>query len=108
MPQETTRDAQIDATVTTFINVIRHQERRLRNAAALRKVLGEALDRGEDPAHYRLEFLRTSVLRVNDALAECARQFDAEHPDDRCSAADFIDILATTMHRLQVAARRRG
>ncbi len=108
MPQDSTKEAQIEATVTTLVNVIRHQERRLRNAMAMRKTIGEALARGEDPVHYRLDFIRSSVLRVNDALAECARQFDEEHPDDRCSAADFIDILATTRHRMESALRRRG
>jgi hypothetical protein len=92
------KDEQIELTSETFVNVLRHQKQLLLNAVALRKKIQAALDRGETPDHYRVDFIRTSALRVNNCLADCAKDFNEAHQDDRCTAADLIDILNTVIN----------
>lgn len=91
----------IDDTIRTFENVIAHAGQRLKTGEALRGRLQSALARGEDPNHYRLEWIRSGVLRINNTLLKLAEEFNAAHPDDRCSVQDLGDVLASTLATLK-------
>lgn len=56
-----------------------------------------SLKRGEQPQGYRAEWIRESARRLIDELEQIAKDFNAKHPNDRCSAQDLMDVLATTM-----------
>lgn len=84
-----------------FANEVLHtlvtaHKARLANSIQRRNTVMEAINRGEEPSGYRVDFLRASAKRILVELAEIAREFNAEYPDDRCTAQDFIDILGTT------------
>jgi hypothetical protein len=73
------------------------QKKRLENSVQKRNALMASIDRGENPTGYRADFLRDSAKRVLMELASIAKDFNDAHPDDRCTAQDFVDILNTTI-----------
>lgn len=95
--------AQIEYIVTSLLAVKRMQSTRLQRGLALRQVLGKRLAAGEMPEHYRVQWLSSSVDRIMAVLGEVATEFNAAHPDDVASSADFIDILSSTINTLKIA-----
>jgi hypothetical protein len=78
-----------------FIALAREHETRMERGARLRKEMHEALQEGREAVGYRPDFIRDSAILIIQALGELAKEFDAEHPDDKCSGADLMDIIAT-------------
>lgn len=65
-----------------------------------RQAYFEALERGEEPNNYRIEFISKTANQAIGWLAERAVEFNRQFPQDRLSAEDFKDILATAHARL--------
>lgn len=78
-------------------NLLTTQKKRLENSVQKRNALMASIDRGETPTGYRADFLRESAQRILIELGAIARDFNAAHPDDRCTAQDFVDVLNTTI-----------
>jgi hypothetical protein len=55
----------------------------------------QSLKDGKVPGGYRANWLKDSALLMIDVLGQIAKDFDTAHSDDKCSAADLLDILAT-------------
>ncbi len=91
----------IDFAASTILDFVRDKDRRLRTGVELREALGKALARGEEPFHYRIDWLRESSNRVTDLLQTLASEFNQAHPADMCSATDLVDVLATTLGRIK-------
>lgn len=102
----TPKDASVEYTIKTLENAIAHHQQRLKNGEKLRERVGEAINRGEYPDHYRVRWIQDSVQRVNDTLIQVAEEFNRAHPEDRCSAQDLGDVLASTLAALYQAAKR--
>jgi hypothetical protein len=81
---------------TVFESMLTEKLDRLKHGAILRQTMFDTIQRGETPKGYRADWLRKQAAHLNSALGEIARKFDAEHPDDKCSVQDLLDILATT------------
>ena len=94
-----TTEEQIEFTVAVFSNVLHDRRDRIAAGIRRREEAHELAQQGK--TNYRTEWVRDSVLRVVDTLAEIARDFDAKHPDDQCTTKDFGDILMSTIRALQ-------
>jgi hypothetical protein len=90
---------------TAFTALATEKQDRLTNGLVLRQQMHDAIKRGERPPGYRPAWLKTQSLDLVRILTEIAQRFDAEHPDDRCSVSDIMDVLATTMGLFRGAAK---
>ncbi len=70
----------------------------------MREQLFRALEEGLEPDHYRIEWIRQSVNQVFDVLQTIALQFNDQHPDDKCSAQDLMDILNSAVATITAKA----
>lgn len=77
------------------------EKSRLYNGAAIRREIRDAIDRGEEPVGYRVEWLKKSSQKVIHTLHEVAKEFNKEYPHDKASVQDLCDILNTTLKRLK-------
>lgn len=89
-------DAKMQYAANVFAALVSDTDARLRRGLALRKAMHEALARGEDPQGYRPKWLKATSLLLVKFIGDQAEKFDAEHPDDRVSVADILDLLHTT------------
>ena len=78
-----------------FINIIVSHQNRLQRGIKLRELMRKDLENGKTPSGYRYEYLKDSAYKVINLLGKLAEDFDNEHPDDRYSAGDIADVVAT-------------
>lgn len=90
---------EIDFTVNTLLTVVRTGNTKLHNAVKRREETYDAIQRGEET--YRTKWIQDSVMRVVDTLLVISADFDAQYPDECCSAQDLGDILASTIATLR-------
>jgi hypothetical protein len=99
-----TKSSVLDFAVSTILAFVRQNAQRLEDGVATREAIAGALARGEEVHHYRIDWLHESSRRVFDLLQRLGEEFNAAHPDDRCSTRDFGDVLATTSARIRAKA----
>jgi len=75
-------------------------EAALKRGLMRRTEMVKAMEKGESVSGYRSDWISQSADRVLQVLRECAKTLHEEHPDDRASALDLIDILATARSRV--------
>ena len=83
-----------------FLQARANLKSRLQAGAADRDRLASSLERGESPTGYRLDWHLQASKKLWGLLVEEARQFNAQHPGDRVSVADMLDVLASATARL--------
>ncbi len=101
-----TTEEQISFTVSAFLSVLDDSARRIKRSTRLRDQIHEALMRGDEPDHYRVEWMRESVVEIFSLLETIATKFNEAHPDDVCTSQDFEDLLASTLATLNSARDR--
>lgn len=97
----------IDFVLTMMKKLLAHQEVRLQNGLRKRNEIRAAIQRGEIPKGYRMDWLRDSGYEVISLLTKIAQKFDKQHPTDKASVNDLIDILSTTSLLLQKFAKEQ-
>lgn len=96
-----TKEEKIDFAVQVMKKFAENQELKLARGARLRSELREAIKRGQAPKGYRADWLRDSGYQLLRVLSKIANKFDREHPDDRASVSDLMDILNTAQFLLK-------
>lgn len=86
----------IQYTTSVFVAMVSEREDRLARGVRMRNAMHEQIARGEKPTGYRPEWLKHSAIKLVQTLQQMASDFDKAHPDDKCSVADLLDVLATT------------
>lgn len=81
---------------SVFVAMVSEREDRLARGVRLREAMHEQIERGEKPTGYRADWLKQAALKLVRQLQQMASEFDKDHPDDKCSVADLLDVLATT------------
>lgn len=76
-------------------------ETKVRYGQRQRNAMVEALNRGEDPRGYRVEWISKVANQVISLLGERGIEFNTAYPQDRISTEDFQDVLATAQARLR-------
>jgi len=76
------------------------QKNRLEKAASDIDRLREQLAMGLEPTGYRAEWTRESALALVNVLQERCEVFDAQHPQDRASANDCLNVALTLVNML--------
>jgi len=84
-----------------LLRFVTDKEAKLRYGAKLRASMQASISRGEEPSGYRVEWILQTVSDIFTWLGTRAAEFNAKHPQDRVSADDFSDILATASARLK-------
>jgi hypothetical protein len=92
----------VNFTVETLVGVVRQKRQRLAHGLQLRDAIHAALDDGRELDHYRVAWIKDSVVRLFGELEEIARDFNRDHPDDCCSVHDFCDVLASAIGTLKM------
>lgn len=87
-----------------LVAVVGSEGNRLETGLRRRQMIREAIERGERPTGYRVEWLRQASLAVVSKLKEIGQEFNARNPDDQASVADFLDILANASTYLKEQA----
>ena len=64
----------------------------------------KVLEQGGQPGGYRAQWLKDSAMVIIDTLGDLAQDFDDSHCDDRCSANDLFDIMATAIGILKTGS----
>ena len=77
------------------------KQSKLMNGMLLRKEIRDALDRGEVPKGYRVDWLGESSHRIMGLLTQISMEFNDEHKDDAISVHDLLDVLTYTMYVLK-------
>lgn len=93
-------EQEIEATQHAFSQVIRRERQRLANGFKMRDYLAEQLASGVYPDHYRITWIEDGVTSVINHLRDLAIRFDEEHPNDKVSAHDFVDVLRSAIGTL--------
>lgn len=96
MDDQTLRNA--NAILIRFITDI---DSKLRYGSKQRQNYLEAIDRGEEPKGYRVEYICKTVEQLIGWLSIKAKEFNDKYPQDRISVEDLMDILATTHAKLK-------
>lgn len=91
-----TDSEKIEFAVSVFMALSGENQDRLIRAKLDRDRMHAAIKRGEKPVGYRPEWIKASAIKLVDVLAEMAKAFDAEHPTDKATNGDLLDILSTT------------
>lgn len=91
-----TEAEKIEYAASAFEALVGSQQDRLSRGTILRQRMHAALKRGERPEGYRPEWIRECALELVHTLQAMSEEFDLEHPDDKASVGDLLDVLATT------------
>ncbi len=78
-----------------FVALVSGEPDKLRLGMDRRQQMYEQVQRGETPTGARVEWIRTSARRLVNELERIAQDFNETYPDDKCSAQDLLDVLAT-------------
>lgn len=89
--------------VEVFHKITKQADIRLQRGLARRQEMYSQIKRGEAATGFRADFLRQATGDVLDCLAKIGEKFNDNHPDDKISVNDLLDILATTIARLKNA-----
>lgn len=73
---------------------------KLMNGMLKRRAIKDAVERGETPTGYRVEWLHESSQRVFALLRDIAIEFNNKHKDDTASAHDLVDIVQYVLYTL--------
>lgn len=95
----------IDFIVGVMKRLTASQHVRLQNGARMRKEIRAAIQRGERPTGYRVEWLRDSGYEIIKTLTKIAKQFDKEHLQDKASVQDLMDVITTALFLLKKATK---
>lgn len=68
---------------------------KLKNGLARREEIRKKLEAGESVVNYRTAWIRDSASKIIDVLKQSAIEFNAKHEDDKVSALDLVDVVAT-------------
>lgn len=98
----------IETLKSQLIALIENYDNRTKKGLENRNAMVAKIKKGEIPTGYRYDFLQTSAYKVVDTLGELAQQFDDEHPDDRCTSVDFIDILSAAIEVIREVSNKIG
>lgn len=91
--------------VAVLRRFVSDKEAKLRFGMRVREQLRLAIQRGEQPQSYRIDWLLKTSDAVFDVMKEHAREFNAEYPHDHISAQDMLDVLLTSVNRLKKQAQ---
>ena len=94
-------EAEIEFVKSTFSRVLAHEKHRMAIGMAIRNHMHEQLKLGVEIDHYRMEWLHSSISRVIDLLEQIGSEFNKEHPEDKCSSADLLDIASSVTNTIQ-------
>lgn len=83
-----------------FQKLLAESKDRLAKAQQLRSALQAQLEAGQTPTGYRADFLDEASHIIVEQLCVVAQSFNDAHPDDMCTTADLLDILATARNKL--------
>lgn len=78
-----------------FEALVGENQDRLQRGLILRQAMHDSVKRGETPTGYRSPWIKAAAVGLAKHLGEVAKAFDAEHPQDKASVSDILDILAT-------------
>ncbi len=82
------------------------KDSKIRFGIRVREQLRLALQRGEQPVSYRLDWLIEASDAVFACMREKAREFNENYPQDHISAQDLLDVLLTSVNRLKKQAQQ--
>jgi hypothetical protein len=91
---------QISFTSRVLGSVVLDNNTRLQNGLRMREQIHDQLEAGTEPDHYRVDWIRQTVLKLFDVLEEQAREFNEEHPNDLISSKDLGDALVSAVRTL--------
>ncbi len=92
MTMETTAD-RIEYSVGVLTRVLKSEQQRVRTGIAVRQLIRDRVAKGLKTDHYRVDWLRTSMIRLTTVLEVFAREFNEAHPKDKVSNHDLVDLL---------------
>lgn len=89
-------------TQNTLVSALNRYNKRIRRGRQIRLSIHDTIEKtGVQPDHYRVAWLKDSVLRVFHELEAIALTFNTEHDDDCCSATDLADVLSSALATLR-------
>lgn len=68
---------------------------KLKAGLARREEIRKKLEAGENVVNYRTAWIRETASKVIDVLKQSSIEFNTKHEDDKTSALDLIDVIAT-------------
>jgi hypothetical protein len=77
------------------------KDARLRYGAKQRELINEAVSKGNDIDHYRIEWLEKSSMEVIKTLLLVSKKFDTNYFFDMISLNDLKDVLNHALKRLE-------
>lgn len=89
-----------------LLQFVTDKDAKVRYGKRQRDMMIEAVERGEQPKGYRIEWLDSTAQAIFQLLSEKGAEFNNQHPQDRVSTDDFDDALETCQARLRTAAKR--
>jgi hypothetical protein len=105
---EVTAEQEIESSVETLTAILRHEHRRAATGATMRTHLHKQIELGNDPEHYRMDWLRESVLEIMEHLQIIADNFNRTHDNDKASIGDMLDILHSTAKNIRTKTGYSG
>lgn len=94
-------DTEISEAVGVFVRYANLRQNRLEYGMKMRAEMHKALTEGKRPPGYRAHWIKENAAVLLSVLGEIAKDFDSQHPEDKCSLADLMDVTATCMGMLK-------
>jgi hypothetical protein len=90
--------ADVDFTLNTLSSALHQYKERVNRGRQIRLSIHESIEQtGKTPEHYRVDWLKNSVVRIFHELEAIALDFNTEHTDDCCSSNDLADVLSSAL-----------
>jgi len=93
--------AEINTISEIFVSLLTRNPARLANGSRLREEMHEQIKSGIKPEGYRPDWVRSSALRILQELVKLGQDFNENHPSDKASVNDLLDILNTVAGRIK-------
>ncbi len=80
--------------ISNTLRLIRDgQQTALQNGLQTRDEIRKQLEAGNEPEHYRIDWLRETAVQCIGFIGEASKIFNAQHPNDQISQNDVLDVL---------------
>lgn len=87
--------------ISTLTKLASYQKQALNNGYRAREEMHQAIEAGVEPDNYRIDELKSAVIKIFRLLEQIAVDFNEAHPGDRYSSLDLSDVLVSALNTLQ-------
>ncbi len=80
--------------ISNILRIVKgSQASALQNGLKIRDEIRKQIEAGQQPDHYRMDWLRETAVQCIGFIGEAAKMFNATYANDQISQNDVLDVL---------------